>query len=251
MAKPKDISGQKFGRLTALKYLGKSKWLCKCDCGGTSNSRYDRLVGGHAQSCGCNRKLSTTKHGMSRTHTYRIWQGIKARCNNPNDTGYSNYGGRGIKVCDEWLSFDQFLIDMGTRPKDFEIDRINNDGDYEPSNCRWVTKSTNMSNTRRSNRVTWNGVTMSIAEWAKHLNVPEGRLRNRLQSGWSVEKAFESQSFNRDQVLLEHNGEKLNVTEWSKRTGINRETLYARIYKGWDVGKILTTPARKKSDVKS
>jgi hypothetical protein len=128
----------------------------------------------------------TTK---SQTREYRIWSGMRGRCNNKNAPSYRYYGARGIKVCARWeRSFDNFLGDMGVAPsKSHSIDRINNDGNYEPGNCRWATRRQQMTNTSRTVHITIDGVTRSLIEWAEHLELPYHRLQGRLRAGCSIE----------------------------------------------------------------
>ena len=164
-----DITGRKYGRLTAVKHLGKNQggrhhWLCECECGNTTNSVTALLNAGKVRSCGClASELSSertsklmTKHGnctrKNRTPEYDAWRSMVKRCTNKNTKQYKDYGGRGISVCAEWLgSFETFLSDMGSRPSpDMSLDRIDNDGNYEPVNCRWADKVTQMNNRRNS-----------------------------------------------------------------------------------------------------
>lgn len=138
-----ELTGQRFGLLTAREYLG-GKWMCSCDCGSESMVQTDRLRNGNTKSCGCLKRavlgLSTVKHGKAGTRTHRIWKAMRNRCNNPNGPRYRDYGGRGIAVCERWNDFAKFISDMGEAPEGMSIDRWpNNDGDYEPSNCRWST----------------------------------------------------------------------------------------------------------------
>lgn len=159
----KDISGQKFGRLTVIKRLGVDKsrsvvWLCKCDCGNYIEVKGTELRRGRTTSCGCYRIEriieSRTKHGKTDTRLYHIWQGMKDRCYNTHNVKYKNYGSRGIVVCREWLddfmNFYNWAINNSYRD-DLTIDRINNDGNYEPSNCRWADYTT-QNNNRRNNK---------------------------------------------------------------------------------------------------
>ncbi len=137
------------------------------------------------------------KHGHTRgkrpTRVFRAWAEMIRRCTNPNFIAFKHYGGRGIKVCERWQSFENFLADMGEPPTEkHELDRYpNKDGDYEPDNCRWATKSENMRNTNRNHLVTYQGRTQCLAAWSEELGIPWGRLRDRLgKLGWTVDRAF-------------------------------------------------------------
>ena len=130
-------------------------------------------------------------HGMTRTPTYRSWSHMVGRCRNPQNDAWHNYGGRGIQVCARWNSFESFLADMGERPAGMSIDRINNDGNYEPGNCRWATTKQQRMNARTNHMVTFNGKTQSVTEWAKETGIPRNCIYLRLTAlGWSPKEAL-------------------------------------------------------------
>lgn len=190
----KDITGQKFGRLTAVKYLGKSRWLCKCDCGNLTEVARGHLKTGHTKSCGCLQRDPTTKkhyvtHDKSNTRLYTTYQGMKARCYRKSHKHYKDYGGRGITICDAWLndfmSFYNWAIDNGYR-EGLTIDRIDNNKGYSPDNCRFITHQEQQNNRRNNVYITYNSETKSINDWATELNVNVMTLYTRRFKNWSV-----------------------------------------------------------------
>lgn len=132
----------------------------------------------------------TTKHGMTNSMTYKTWSGMLSRCRTTSATGYENYGGRGIRVCDRWLDFNNFLEDMGEKPAGMSIDRINSNGDYEPGNCQWSTRKEQNRNQRRNVELTHEGRSQCISAWAEELGFEEATIRARLSRGWSVDMAL-------------------------------------------------------------
>jgi hypothetical protein len=165
----KDLTNQKFARLTALRDVGRNKhgarlWLCRCECGNEVTAVSSHLRRGNTKSCGCllgdRNRERLLKHGKTETPEYGIWSKIKGRCLNPTDQAFKYYGGRGVRVCDRWVgSFQAFLSDMGPRPSSgHSIDRIDNDGDYCPENCHWADSKTQQRNRRPHGKVLYPGV---------------------------------------------------------------------------------------------
>lgn len=163
---------------------------CQCDCGRITKVWLSHLKSGNTVSCGCKKRMPT--HGMTGSRTYMAWACMKDRCHNPNSQSFLHYGQRGIAVCDRWMeSFEAFFDDMGECPRGMSLDRFpNNDGNYEPENCRWATPPQQNRNTRRTRFVTWNGETLCIADWATRTGIHKATLRARLESGWSIEAAL-------------------------------------------------------------
>lgn len=199
MSKFIDLTGQRYNRLVVIKYLGKSCWLCKCDCGNETKVYTTYIKNGRTKSCGClSAELSSLRnrtHGNTETRLYNTWMHLKQRCNNKNSKDYCNYGGRGIKVCDEWLGENGFINFYEWSIKNcynekLTIDRINNNGDYEPSNCRWATKKEQNNNTRKNHFYLIDGEYLTIAQVARKYNINYNTLNNRLWHGDSIENAI-------------------------------------------------------------
>jgi hypothetical protein len=197
MANPNDISGQRFGRLVAIRSAGKQAsftlWECQCDCGNVSRTIIPRLRSGKTKSCGCLRAEATRArrltHGLTESGTYNSWMQMIQRCTNPKDSRWTRYGGRGIRVHGPWLTFANFLADMGEKPPEHSIDRIDNDGNYEPANCRWASQKTQQNN-RSTNRIlTINGRSQSVTRWAEELGIKSATLSARLRKGWAPIRA--------------------------------------------------------------
>ena len=196
-----DLRGQRFGRLTVLEFVPTedkiSHWLCKCDCGNITTVAGKRLRNGHTQSCGCLQTEQAAKrlckHGMCKSRLYGIWSKMKIRCYNHNNSVYKHYGGRGIKVCDEWkLSFEtfyQWAISNGYE-EGLSIDRINVNGNYEPSNCRWVGTKEQSRNKRNTIMLEYEGRVISLAEAAELSGIKYATLRHRYYAGLRGEELF-------------------------------------------------------------
>ena len=192
-----ELTGQRFGRLVVtakgdrLGRSGEIYWTCLCDCGESRDIRASTLRSGRAQSCGCLQRERVTQHGMTGTATFKSWESMLQRCLNPHSPDYARYGGRGIKVCPEWVqSFDAFKNDMGLRPDGASLDRVDVDGNYEMSNCRWANGSRQQRNRRDTPRLEWRGATLSWADWADLTGIPSKVIGWRLAKGWSVEKTL-------------------------------------------------------------
>lgn len=174
-----DLTGQRFGRLTVIglddRNSKKTFWVCECECGGIKVARSDALLSGATKSCGCLKKEqdkinlgAPIIHNQSNSRIYHIWQHMKARCKNQNNPRYARYGGRGIKVCEEWEnSFESFWEWSRTHgyEDDLTIDRINNDGNYEPSNCRWIPFADQSRNRSTNIKIKIGNVTKTLTEW--------------------------------------------------------------------------------------
>lgn len=200
MRGPKQVVfvGDRFGRLLVIAEAGiKSKarqYECLCDCGAVCLVISPCLRGGTTQSCGCYRREATSAlkriHGLSESRVYRIWHKMLTRCRDPKTPQYPHYGGRGIKVCDRWMSFQNFVDDMGMPPDRMSLDRIDVNGNYEPTNCRWASQKEQTRNTRRTRYAELNGVKRPLIEWSEMTGIPYSMLRDRLARGWDFARAI-------------------------------------------------------------
>ena len=198
--KLKEMIGQRFGRLTVLNRVDDhfypsgrhdACYTCVCDCGNHVDVLGIHLRSGHTTSCGCVRietsRQTLTTHGKTDTRLYTIWKNVHARCLNHNHNDYPNYGGRGILICDEWrhnfAAFEAWALCHGYSD-DLSLDRINVNGNYEPSNCRWVTQKDQCNNTRSNIYVTMENRTMTLKQWAEHLGLKYGTIVSRVERGW-------------------------------------------------------------------
>lgn len=201
MGAARDItSGTRFDRWVVIGPAGKDSGgnrcvTCRCDCGTERQVAQCRLRSGRSRSCGCLRPDQLTTHGNAprgrKPAEYDVWSAMRSRCNSPSDPGFRHYGGRGIKVCQRWDTFAAFLSDMGRRPSErHSIDRIDNDGDYEPGNCRWATQKDQCRNQRSNVWVTYGGERRVLAELVEAHGKDYMRVYQRIRRGWDAERAI-------------------------------------------------------------
>lgn len=199
----KDETGRRYGRLTVLSKApatkkGQVKWLCQCDCGTERVVRGDKLRSGSTISCGCLSADQSRVHGLRSHPLYDTWNGIVQRCTNPNYSAYAGYGGRGVSICDRWLSGEDglsgvecFLADVGARPSpQHSIDRINNDLGYEPNNVRWATPKEQQRNQRTNRIIEIGGERICLSEACERTGVNYATAGGRLRRGWAPEQIF-------------------------------------------------------------
>ena len=203
----KDITKQRFGRLIVLGPVGRAKdghilWLCQCDCGEQAVVSVGDLRSGHTKSCGCRRmelvremSAANITHGLASDRMYGKWKDMKRRCHNPEHRNYPDYGGRGIAVCAEWRDdfkafYDHVTALPGYGKPGMSLDRIDNDGNYEPGNVRWATEKQQKRNTRYTVMLEFDGKIQCMADWADELGMKRVTLEQRIRSGWSVERAL-------------------------------------------------------------
>lgn len=253
-----DISGQRFGKLLAIKCIEKvnytAKWLCQCDCGCCKITRIDSLLSGRCKSCGCLIKEKKVKHGGAKNgkteRLYGVWQHMKGRCYNQNNEHYDRYGGRGITVCNEWLhdynTFREWALNNGynknAKHGECTLDRIDNNKGYSPDNCRWVNMRTQDNNKSTNKYYQYNGESHTLSEWSDILGVKCRMLEGRIEKGWDFTKAIETEKC--VAPLYEYNGGQYTIGELAKMCGINRSTLYGRLHSGYSVENAIKTPVK-------
>lgn len=247
-----DLAGARYGRLLVLRRLPPKRtgvageWLVRCDCGTQKSVSTSALRTGDTLSCGCLHREQSAKrlsliarnnvrHGHARwngaTATYRTWTGMLARCRNPEDPGWRDYGGRGIRVCARWLRFENFLADMGRRPRGRTLDRCDVNGNYTPRNCCWATAKQQNRNTRRNRLLTFRGKTLSLAEWVERLGLSEALVRQRIRKGWSAAAALTAPRYSKNSRhrLITYRGRTMHLSAWATELGVCAGTLSYRI----------------------
>lgn len=195
-------SNDVFGRLTALEEVATGDWLCQCTCGSKVVVRWHRLLSGNNKSCGCLKRSvlgdRVRRHGRSNSRitgysdrAYGVWQAMKDRCSNPNRKDYHRYGGRGISVCERWLSFENFLADMGEPPEGKTLDRLDNDRGYSPDNCAWRTRKEQSHNSTCIKYITIGGETKPLRAWLALYGTSRNQYYSRLRKGYSEIQALQ------------------------------------------------------------
>ena len=232
----KDLTNQKFGKLTAIKPLEKRKnrkvvWLCKCDCGNDYEIVGTSLTSGNAKSCGC----LTKKHGMFGTRLYNVWHTMKERCYVKSHINYNNYGGRGITVCEEWMDFIPFMnwaysngYDENAKRGECTLDRIDPNGNYCPENCRWVSMSVQANNKTDNVYLEYNGIIDTLTNHARNLGLDPRTVESRKVKGESIDKIFREK---RKTKTIEYKGKTYTVNEFCKKFKVSRSPVETRIFK--------------------
>lgn len=250
--------GTRFGRLVVLEQAPVAirkngtarRYLCRCDCGTEKVVDSGALRAGLTQSCGCLHRELLSKQEMRHGHSaggsvsteYASWKAARARCENPKNPKYSDYGGRGITFCERWKLFDNFIADMGLKPSpSYSIERKNVNGNYEPGNCIWATAKVQANNQRTNVMLTLNGKTQNMMQWSEETGIPYTSIIMRLRRGWSHERTL-TEPVKKAPILLSFRGQSKPATTWAKELGIHHNTVDQRLKKGWSVEDALTVP---------
>lgn len=253
--------GLRVGRLTVVsepfvdrsgtsKFKRSSKVECHCDCGNRKVITVKSI--GRTQSCGCLHRdglvNKLTTHGKSKSPEYEVYHGMKKRCYNHKSADYKFYGGRGIKVCDRWLGengFDKFLTDMGERPSQhYSIDRKDVNGNYEPSNCRWITHKGQMNNVRTNIIINRNGVSKTLKMWCEEIGLSYQMAYARYKNGLSVDEILCSKHFRK--IEIEYNGVVKSLMEWCRVYNVSRHSASERLKKGYSFESVFINPPESK-----
>jgi hypothetical protein len=252
-----DMIGKRFNRWVVLSFSHKDEWnqqfyFCRCDCGIEKLVEKRNMVNNLSKSCGCLKKEIQrdlrTKHGMFKTKEYRAWRSMQDRCYNKKTKQYHNYGGRGIEVCKEWIgNFEQFYKDMGKSPENTSLDRIDNNGNYSKENCRWATIKEQANNRATNTKITINGETKNIKEWAQIIGVSCTCLAYRVKTGRTEDELllkkvvpkYAKIKHKKNNRIITLKGETKTLTEWADTLGIAKSTMHHRMTYGWTEEEIL------------
>lgn len=231
MAKMKYHSGDRFNLWTLVEHVGGPSWKAKCDCGAEKTVFVNHITTGKSKSCRACSSIRRTTHGLTGSPEYKTWGDMRQRCLHPLNARYHQYGGRGIKICESWGEFSNFLADMGPRPEGASLDRIDVDGPYSPDNCRWATAREQARN-RRIHKGSELGI--AITEAAETVGLPYSTLQTRLKRGWSTDKALSEPI--RDSTKT--------VRGQARKLGLPPDTIATRVRRGWSIEKALSTPVQ-------
>ena len=259
-----DLTGKRFGRWLVLEETserrkGSVMWLCKCDCGTVRAVSASTLKTGKSVSCGCYNKEVITTHGKTHSRLYHTWTSMVRRCTDPNSPEADGYINRGIKVCDEWLnSFEAFAewslangFEENAKRGECTLDRIDNNGNYEPDNCRWANVKAQGRNRRNNVVIECNGESHCLSEWAEILGESYRKLCSRYRRGWSPyeilygrERVVPTETYRNRKTnrLLTYQGETHCAIEWAEILGMNVNTIRGRVHRGWSDERVLGTP---------
>jgi hypothetical protein len=243
-----SLINETFGRWTVIERAentaqGQTRWLCRCECGNQKVVTRTVLTSGKSSSCGCLKRETTiarnTKHGHATegiSPTYHTWSGMTNRCNNPSHRSYKDYGGKGIRVCENWATFEGFLADMGEKPEGMSLEREKNEKSYCKENCVWANAKTQARNKTTTKLLSYQGQTKSVAEWAQLLQVPYSTISYRVQQGWSDEDAlgtpFGTKFVNARSRMLTYNGKTQTIPQWARELRIPAARIHKRIQRG-------------------
>ena len=264
MGRIKDMTGKRIGKIIVI---GRDKtrghgamWHCRCDCGSIFSTRGNHLRKKNpTESCGCI-NYGGEKHGHTKSYkqskTYKTWLSMKSRCFNKNTISWHNYGGRGITVCKKWTtSFESFLKDMGEKPEGKSLERINVNGDYKPSNCKWATNVEQGNNRRNNSIIFYKGESKTVTEWSRITGIQRSSIYSRLRNNWDIEKALTTKPIKKGSPKIKSrktytfNEKTQNLARWSEELGIKEFNLRNRIEViGWSIEKAFKTPVRKHID---
>lgn len=248
MSKYFDLTGKKINSFSVLNRVEnkwrKARWLCQCECGKEVVLYSSELLSKNVKLCRECFMNTFIKHGKSKSKEHKCWMDMKDRCTNPQDKSYKNYGGRGIRYCKEWESFEAFYKHMGDAPsKKHSIERENVNGDYEPSNCKWATRKEQSINKRNTVFAEIDGVIKSVVEWCEIYNVDYKRTSRRVRNGMDIKEAIKI-PLNDHFTKLSLNGKTMTLQEWEKETGLPAQVIKSRLSYGWSVEDSLTRPRR-------
>lgn len=228
--------GQKFGRLTVVKRIenrksGHSAWLCKCDCGNYKEVTTCHLKDNHTKSCGCLKN----KYNAKSKRLLNIWRNMLERCDNSNRNDRKYYHDKGITVCEEWRDykkFEEWSFDNGYADN-LTIDRIDENGNYEPNNCQWITMREQQRKKLGNIWIEYNGETKILTDWAREYGINRATLQSRLEMGYTFDEALKKKPrINRTSIVVSYNGEEMNITQLSEKLGVSVSLISKELKKG-------------------